>query len=159
MLESGDNFRPIRVGLGLYAAAVVAQEVPGFSVGGPAAGGVGSIKHDCLPFAEYDLRRDDVPNVFGDYVNGDEIKISGLVGRAGAGTADAASVATFGAEGGGRFDLHADELTPGFDYDVIAGGVSPGLDELEAMAGGSGHELELGPLAAAFAIRNIVFLA
>jgi hypothetical protein len=117
---------------------------------------VGGVKHDCLPFAEYELRRDDVPEVFGNYVNGDEIKISALVRRAGAGTADAAPVATFRAEGGGRFDLDADELTPGFDYHVIAGGVSPGLDKLEAMSGGAGHELQFSPFSTTFAILDRV---
>jgi hypothetical protein len=52
--------------------------------------------------------------------------------------------------------LDADELTPGFDYHVIAGGVSPGLNKFEAMSGGAGHELQFSPFPTMFAILDRV---
>jgi len=135
------------------AAAVVAELVPGFFVGGPAAGGAGGVEQDGGLFGDEDaFGRDDVPEVFGDDVNCDEIEVSALV--AAAGGADVAFVVSFGAAGSGGFNLHADEASVDFDDRVVAGGVSPGMENLEAVFGGGGDELQFGPLAAAFAILD-----
>ena len=129
--------------LGLYdlAAVVGAELVPRFLVGGPAAGGVGGVEHDCGLFAADDsFCGDYVPDVFGDYVGGEVIEVSALVGQA-AGGVDVAAVTSFGAAGGGGFDLHAHEVAVDFDDGVVGGGVSPGIKDLEAVFGGCGYEL------------------
>jgi len=143
----------LEFGLWRRAAAVVAELVPGFFVGGPAAGGVGGVEHDCGLFGDEDaFSRDDVPEVFGDDVNCDEIEVSSLMTAAGG--ADVAFVAAFGPARGGGFDLHAHEVAVGFNDGVVTGGVSPGIENLEAVFSGGGDELQLGPLAATFAILD-----
>src|SRR5579864_3514800 len=83
-------------GVWLGAAVVVAEQVPGFFVGGPAGGGALGVEQDCGLFGGDDsVGGDDVPDVFGDYVDGKEIEVSALVTAAG-GT-DVAFVAAFGA--------------------------------------------------------------
>jgi hypothetical protein len=128
--------------------------VPGFFVGGPAAGWVGGVEQDCGLFGDDDaFGGDDVPEVFGDDVDCDEIEGSSLI--AAAGGADVAFVAAFGPDGGGGFYLHSDEVAVGFYDRVVAGGVSPGIENLEAVFGGGGDELQLGPFAAAFAVLDV----
>ena len=94
----------------------------------------------------------DVPDVLGDHVGGEEIEGSALITATGG--ADVAFVAAFGPAAGGGFDLHADEVAVGFDDGVVTGGISPGIENLEAVFGGGGDKLKLGPLAATFAILN-----
>jgi hypothetical protein len=126
---------------GWLAAVVGAELVPCFLVGGPAAGGVGGVEHDCGLFAADDsFCGDYVPEVFGDYVGGEVIEVSALVGQA-AGGVDVAAVASFGSAGGGGLDLHAHEVAVGFDDGVVGGRLSPGIEDLEAMFGGCGYEL------------------
>ena len=133
---------------------MVAELVPIFFVGSPATGGAGGVEHDGGLFATDDaFARDDVPDVFGDYVGGQEVEVSALVGEA-AGGVDVAAVAAFGAAAGGGFDLDADEAAVGFDDRVVAGGVSPWVENLEAVFGGGGDKLQLCPLAAAFVILD-----
>jgi len=135
---------------------VVAELVPVFFVGGPASGWAGGVEQDCGLFGDEDaFGGDDVPEVFGDYVDCDEIEVSALI--AAAGGADVALVASFGAARGGGFDLHAHEVAVGFNDRIVAGGVSPGIENLEAVFGGGGDELQLGPLATAFAILDVDF--
>jgi hypothetical protein len=86
---------------------VVAELVPGFFVGGPATGWAGGVEQDGALFGDDDaFCRDDVPEVFGDDVNGEEIEVSALV--AAAGGADVAFVASLGAAGCGGLNLDAD---------------------------------------------------
>jgi hypothetical protein len=133
--------RFILFGLWRGAAAVVAELVPGFLEWGPAAGGVGGVEHDCSLLAADDAFCGDyVPDVFGDYVGGEVIEVSALVGQA-AGGVDVAAVASLGAAGGGGLDLHAHEVSVDFYDGVVAGGVSPGIENLEAVFGGCGYEL------------------
>ena len=70
---------------------------------------------------------------------------------------DVAAVASFGAAGGGGFDLHAYEVAVGFDDGVVGGGVSPGIEDVEAVFGGCGEELQLGPFTAALAVFDFDF--
>ncbi len=120
---------------------MVAELVPRFLVRAPAAGGVGGVEHDCGLFsADYAFCGDYVPDVFGYYVGGEVIEVSALVGQA-AGGVDVAAVASFGAAGGGGFDLHAHEVSVDFDDRVVGGGVSPGIEDVEAVFGSCGEEL------------------
>lgn len=48
----------------------------------------------------------------------------------------------------GGFHLDTEKMSAAFDGDVVAGGVSPGLGDVEAAFGGAEHEVEFGPLAA-----------
>lgn len=120
---------------------MVAELVPGFLERGPAAGGAGGVEHDCGLFGADDaFCGDDVPDIFGDDVGGEVIEVAALVGQA-AGGVDIAAVATLGAAGGGGLNLHAHEVAVGFYDRVVAGRVSPGIKNLEAMFGGCGYEL------------------
>jgi hypothetical protein len=137
-------------------AAVVAELVPVFFVGGPATGRARGIEHDCGLFgADDSFGGDDVPDVFRDDVGCQEVEVSALVGEA-AGGVDVAAVAAFGAAAGGGFNLDADEVAVGFYDRVVAGGISPGVENLETVFGGGGDELQFGPLPAAFAILDRV---
>ena len=132
---------------------MVAELVPIFFVGSPAAGGVGGVEHDGGLFAADDaFAGDDVPDVFGDDVGGNEIEIATLV--AAPCGADIALVAAFGPAIAGGLDLHADEVSVGFDDRVVAGGVSPGVENLEAVFGGGGDKLQFRPLAAALVVLD-----
>ena len=147
------NAVPFPASAAIRRAAVVAELVPVFLVGCPAAGWAGGVEQDGGLFGDDDaFCRDDVPEVFGDDVNCDEIEVSALI--AAAGGADVALVASFGAAGSGGFNLHADEAAVDFDDGVVAGGVSPGMENLEAVFGGGGDELQFGPLAPALAILD-----
>ena len=52
----------------------------------------------------------------------------------------------------GGFDLDAEDAAAVFDHGIVAGGVSPGLGDHEAVFGGASHEAKLGPFAAEFAV-------
>jgi len=94
---------------------------------------------------------EDVPGVGGDDVGGDEIELVGLVGDvAGADGADIGMLALVL----GAFDLDAEEVSGGFDGEVVGGVVSPGLGDAESEFGGAGHEAQLGPLAARLGVAD-----
>ena len=132
---------------------MVAELVPVFLVLCPAGIGVSRIEEDCAFFRDDDaFGRDDVPDVQGDDVGGEEVEVSSFI--AAAGGADVAFVASFGAAVAGGFDLDADEAAVGFDDRVVTGGVSPGMENLEAVFGGGGDELEFGPFATALAVLD-----
>ena len=103
----------------------------GFAMGVEAEHGLGS--------ADFD--GDDVPDVEGDDVGGDEIDVA--LGVDGAAFADGVGGAGFvgsGAEGVGAFDLDAEEvdlrLGTIVEDEVVALGVSPGLGDGEAALAG-----------------------
>ena len=55
----------------------------------------------------------------------------------------------------GGFDLDAEDAAVVFDHEIVAGGVSPGLGDHEAVFGGASHETKLGPFAAEFAVLDL----
>ena len=54
----------------------------------------------------------------------------------------------------GGFDLDAEDAAVVFDHQIVAGGVSPGLGDHDAVFGDASHETKLGPFAAEFAVLN-----
>ncbi len=108
---------------------------------------------------------DDVPELGGNDISGDEVEVMESVGNAvrinvafvGAGAVAASSGLDLNAEEvgalaafvGGGF-LRSDQA------DVVRGGVSPGTDDGETEFGGAGHEEELGPFALKFEVRENV---
>ena len=55
----------------------------------------------------------------------------------------------------GGFDLDAEDAAVVFDHQIVAGGVSPGLGDHEAVFGGASHETKLGPFATEFAVPDL----
>jgi hypothetical protein len=125
------------------------EEVPGFFVGfvflGVAAGGEQEIAAEDGD----DFGGKDIPDIFWDYVDGEEIDlVAGVVVVAGL-DGDDISVEL---AGDGGFNLDTEEVAVAFDGAVVAGGVSPGLGDAEAALGNAGHENEFGPFAAMFRV-------
>jgi len=119
---------------------VVAEKVPRLPVRRPDAGWEGGVEQDRSLFCtDHESRRDDVPEVQGNYVGGDEIEIPSLVGQA-SGGADVAFVA-LGPQAGGGLDLHAKEVAVGLDDRVITGRIPQRLENFEAVFGGGGDKL------------------
>jgi hypothetical protein len=129
-----------------------AQQVPGLDVAliflAFASGG----EQEVATQDGADLGGDDVPDVLGDDVDGEEIDLAGLVVLVAAGL-EAADVSVAEA-GDGGLDLHAQEAAAMVDGEVVAGGVSPGLGDVESVLGGAGHEAEFGPLATLFVVLD-----
>lgn len=92
---------------------------------------------------------EDIPDVFGDDVDGEEVDlVAGVTLAAGLDSDDVSAVLA----GDGGFDLDAEKMSAALDSDVVAGGVSPGLGDVESALGDAGHEIEFGPLAAMFGV-------
>src|ERR1019366_2185338 len=96
------------------------------------------------------LAGEDVPDVFGDNVDGEEVDLVAGVVLAAAGFDGADVSAVLAGDGG--FDLDAEEVSVALDGDVVTGGVSPGLGDVEAAFGDAGHEIQFGPFAAMFGV-------
>jgi hypothetical protein len=116
----------------------VAEKIPGFEVTlvflALAAGG----EHEVAFEGDDYGGGHDVPGVFENDVDGEEIDLAASVVLAAAG-ADAANVSV--AEAGyGGFDLDAEEASVVFNGDIVTLGVSPGLGDAESVFGGAGHE-------------------
>ena len=71
----------------------------------------------------------DVEDVGGDYVGGEEVDLVGGVGRAV--VVEVAFVGVAAVEDG-AFDLDSEEMAAVVDYEVVGGGVSVGLGEDQA---------------------------
>jgi len=133
--------------------------VPGFAVFFVGVAGIAGA-HAYRAVAQSDGGGNDVPDVFGNDVDGEELEVGELVGlafpraqrgeegRAASGTVSGTDTAVSG------FHLHADEAVAEIDDDVVAGGLAEGFVEVEAVSCGLGHEAELGPLAALFRISD-----
>src|SRR5579872_4485404 len=104
----------------------------------------GQTNHVLYPAGDFD--RDDVPEIGWNDVDGEEVDLGGGVGPA-RGALNGTGVQLAPPVTGG-FDLYAQEAPSGFDDEVVAAAVSPGLDDAEAMLGGAGHEKELRPFSA-----------
>jgi len=126
------------------------EEVPGFFVGRVFLARAAGVEVEVSAERNDDLGGEDVPDVFGDDVDGEEIHLLAGVVLAAAGSDGADVSAVLAGDGG--FDLDAEEISAALDGDVVAGRVSPGLGDVEAALGDAGHEVEFGPLAAMFGI-------
>ena len=126
------------------------EEVPGFFVGFVFLGVAAGVEHEVAATYGDQGGGEDVPDIFGDDVDGEEIDLVSGVELAAAGF-EAADVSAVEA-GDGGFDLDAEEVAVAFDGAVVAGGVSPGFGDVEAALGDAGHEDEFGPFAAMFGV-------
>ena len=97
------------------------------------------------------LDGDDVPDVFGDDVSGEEVDVvlGVVVGVAAAFDRVLAAVVR-----GGTFDLHAPEAVAGIDHDVVGVALSPESGDGETQAGCSGQERGLGGFSATLAVGS-----
>lgn len=111
--------------------------MPGFFVGEVAALGAGGEEVNRAPFAaDYEFCGEDVPQIFGDDVDCQEVELASpvdLAAGAWPGVADVESLGSLESLAGGGFDLDAHEVAAGFDDYVVAGGVSPGAEDPEAL--------------------------
>lgn len=125
------------------------EQVPGFFVGRIflmlAAGG----EEEVAAEDGDDFGGEDIPDIFGDDVDGEEVDLVAGVVRAAGLDCDDVSAALAGC---GGLDLDAEETAVALRGDVVAGGVSPGLGGAESSLDDSGHEDEFGPLAAMFGV-------
>ncbi len=96
---------------------------------------------------------EDVEDVGGDYVGGDEVDLVGGVGDAV--VVDDAAVGVFLAALEGAFYLHPQEVAEVVDGEVVGGAVSAGLGEDEAKFGGAELETEFGPLSAELGVLDV----
>ena len=126
------------------------EEVPGFFVGFVFLGVAAGVEHEVAATDSDQGGGEDVPDVFRDDVDGEEVHLVASVELAAAGL-EADDVSAVEA-GDGGFDLDAEEVAAAFDGAVVAGGVSPGLGDVEAALGDAGHEDEFGPFAAMFGV-------
>jgi hypothetical protein len=101
-------------------------------------------------------QREDVEDVGGDYVGGEEVDLVGGVGRAV--VVEVAFVGVAAVEDG-AFDLDAEEVALVVDYEVVGGVVPVGLGEDEAYFYGAEDEVEFGPLSAEFGVMDVVSFA
>src|SRR5438874_12226859 len=110
--------------------------------------------------------RDDVPEILGHDVEGEEIYVTRIVGLffsvrsardgvAEVGAASAAGARLWTLESG--FDLDAAKDAAAIDDEVVAGGIAPGFGDGESVGGGAGHELQFDPFAATFRVAERIF--
>ena len=137
------------------------EEVPGFAIFFQAhlfRFAVGIEAEHGLGRADFD--RDDVPDVEGDDVGGDEIDVA--LGVDGATFADGVGGAGFvgvGAEAVGALDLDAEEvdlrLRTVVEDEVVALAIAPGLGDGEAALAGLVEECGFGTLSGALGVRTV----
>ena len=149
--ETAYRFRP--------RVLVAAQQVPGFAEGFVLIARIGWRHADGDPLRGH-FRRDDVPNIFRDHVDGKVIEVRLQVTP----RPDMPHIRheyaflvmglsrAIAAHGG--FHLNACEVTAAFDGNVVRGAIAPWLGKFEAQFGGFGHESQFCPLAALFGISD-----
>lgn len=125
------------------------EQVPGFFVGGVFLVGAAGREKEVAAEDGDDFGGEDIPDVFEDDIDGEEVHLMAPVVMTARLDSDDISVEL---AGDGGFDLDAEEMAAAFDGAVVAGGVSPGLGDVEAALGDAGHENEFGPLAAMFGV-------
>ncbi|MGA7503546.1 MAG: hypothetical protein WBW57_05405, partial [Candidatus Sulfotelmatobacter sp.] len=95
---------------------------------------------------------EDIPEVGGDYVGGEEIqlvwRVDDVAGADGADVGVAALVE-------GAFDLDAAEEALVVGGYVVGSGFSPGFGDAESLLDGALHETEFGPLSATLGVRDV----
>ena len=100
-----------------------------------------------------DFYGDDVPDVEGDDVGGDEVDVGfGVDGAAFADGVGGAGFVGLGADAFGALDLDAEEVGAVVEDEVVAAGVSPGLGDAESAVGGAGEEGGFGEFSGDFGI-------
>jgi hypothetical protein len=115
---------------------------------------VDGAEHQVVAFGFQDYAcGEDVPEVFGDDVGGEEVYFFDGVAAAAAVGFEGAEVSVAQAVAAG-FDLHAEQAASVLEAYVVGGGISPGLGDVEAFAQGLRHELEFDPLAAFFEVAE-----
>ncbi len=102
---------------------------------------------------------DDVPDVGGNAVDGEEVEVFALVSSIGAvhvveAGDEVSGLQVAGLEVGG-FDLDAHEVSADFEDGVVLGGVAERLGDLVAEFHGFGHETKFGPLASLFVVGDV----
>jgi hypothetical protein len=90
----------------------------------------------------------DVPEVFGKYIDSQKIECVLWIGPLAA-AMDGAGISALVPELG-RFDLDAKEAAVVLEDEVVLGRVSPRLGDMEVVFGSGGHKSELDPLTPAF---------
>jgi len=140
------RFRNISSAGGRFWVASGFEEVPGFFVGGVFLVGAAGGEEEVAAERDDNFGGEDVPDVFEDQVDGEEVDLAPGVELAAAGF-DGDDVSAVGA-GNGGFDLDTEKMSAALDGDVIAGGISLGLGSVKPALGDAGHEIEFGPLAA-----------
>jgi hypothetical protein len=95
---------------------------------------------------------EDVEDVWGDYVGGEEVDFVWGVG--GAVVVEVAFVGVSAMEDG-AFDLDAEEVALVVYGEVVGGVVSAGLGQDQAVFGGAELETEFGPFSAEFGVRDV----
>jgi len=125
------------------------EEVPGFFVGGILLVRATGREQEVAAEDGDDFGGEDVPDVFWDHVDSEEVHLmAGVVVVSGL-DGDDVSVEL---AGDGGFDLDAEEVAAALDGAVVAGGISPRFGDVEAALGDPGHEDEFGPFAAVFGV-------
>jgi len=99
---------------------------------------------------------EDVPDVGGDDVGGEEVDLGRGVG--GAVVVEAAAVGIFLAALESALDLDTEEVAEVVDGEVVGGIVSAGAGEYEAEFGGAELETEFGPLSAELGVLDVLAL-
>jgi len=99
---------------------------------------------------------EDVPDVGGGDVGGEEVDLGRGVG--GAVVVEAAAVGIFLAALESALDLDTEEVAEVVDGEVVGGIVSAGAGEYEAEFGGAELETEFGPLSAELGVLDVLAL-
>jgi hypothetical protein len=99
---------------------------------------------------------EDVPDVGGDDVGGEEVDLGRGVG--GAVVVEAAAVGIFLAALESALDLDTEEVAEVVDGEVVGGIVSAGAGEYEAEFGGAELETEFCPLSAELGVLDVLAL-
>ena len=128
------------------------QQVPSFEILRIFLTLPGGIKKDHMGMARQDRRGDDVPGIFEDEVDGEEIDFAADIGLSG--LAENAYVAPAMPAISRGFDLYPHETPVAFEGEVVAGGVTPRMADAKSEFGGDGHESQLCPLATQVTLFN-----
>ncbi len=133
--------------------------MPGFHVGLVFVSDAMRVEMNQIAEGSDDTVREDVPEVLGNDVGGDEVDlavermrdVTGLRRASGLGKMTAIDAAH---DAHGGFDQDAQSASVVLDHEVVRSGVSPGLGDHDALLGGASHEEKLDPFAASFAVTD-----
>ncbi len=132
----------------------LAQEIPGFEIAIEACAAFPGRKPDRSFLGADAAGGDDVPDVDGDDVGGDEVNFPEKKAHT-LGGGQAAGVGLRPDLMDGGFDLDAIGQAVALDHEIVGGGVAPGLGDAELLLDGTGDEADFGPLAALGAISEL----
>jgi len=132
----------------------LAQEIPGFEIAIEACAAFPGREPDRSFLGAHAAGGDDVPDVDGDDVGGDEVNFPEKKAHT-LGGGQAAGVGLRPDLMDGGFDLDAIGQAVALDHEIVGGGVAPGLGDAELLFNGTGDEADLGPLAALGTISEL----